>query len=212
MAKTIEIDRESMMKAPEMVPILLSSHYLQGCRMLFQFPKDPHVCFSFVKRYLEDGPDHFTKAVLKGWMEVHYSTLNRCIVYVRLYRLAYKLGLHALMHMAYEAMVDDDHAITGPDCVELAKLIFQGRSSAYDDGLIQEWCFGHIRDNFRLLNQDEEWLNLLPHLAGIIQTRWKNLVKFSTRGPREKMHLDLRVIKQWQNESETMKIEECRRR
>lgn len=182
MAKTIEIDRELMMKAPEMVPILLSDHYLQGCRMLFQFPKDPHVCFSFVKRYLEDrGPDGFTKAVLKGWMDVHYSsTLNRCIVYVRLYRLACKLGLHALMHMAFEAMVDDDHAITAPYCVELAKLIFQ-RSLAYDDdGLIQEWCFEHIRDNFILLNQDEDWLNLLPYLAGIIQTRWKNLVEFPT--------------------------------
>ncbi len=184
------------MKAPEMVSILLSNHYLQGCRMLFQFPKDPHVCFLFVKRYLENGPDRFTKAVLKGWMEAHYSTLNRFIVYVRLYRLACKLGLHALMHMAYEAMVDDDHAITGPYCVELAKLIFQRRSSAYDDGLIQEWCFEHIRDNFILLNQDEDWHNLLPYLAGIIQTRWKNLVEFPMWVPREKMHLDLRVIKQ----------------
>ena len=169
-----------MMKAPKMVPILLSNHYLQGCRMLFQFPRDPHVCFSFVKRYLEDGQDHFTKAVLKRWMESHYSTLNRCIVYVRLYRLACKLGLHALMQMAYEAMVDDDHAITAPYCIELAKLIFQKRS-AYDDGdsSIQEWCFEHIRDNFQQLNQDEEWLDLVPYLAGIIQPRWKNLVRSS---------------------------------
>lgn len=167
------------MKAPEMAPILLSNHYLQGCRMLFQFPKDPHVCFLLVKRYLEDGPDRFTKAVLKGWMEVHYSTLNRCIVYVRLYRLGCKLGLPTFMMMAYEAMVDDDHAISGPYCIELAKLIFQRRSLAYDDSLIQEWCFKHISENFLQLNQDEEWRDLLPHLAGIIQARWKNLVRSS---------------------------------
>lgn len=175
--KIIEIDRESMMQAPKMVPILLSNHYLQGCRMLFQFPKDPHVCFSFVKRYLEDGPDRFTKAFLKGWMGSHYSTLNRCIVYIRLYWLACKLGLYALMRMAFEAMVEEDRAITGPYCIELAKLVFQRRSSAYDDGLIQEWCFQHIRENFLQLNEDEEWRDLLPYLTGSIQTRWKHLVR-----------------------------------
>ncbi len=107
------------------------------------------------------------------------------------------LGLPTLMHRAYDAMVDEDHAITGPYCVELAKLNFQRRSSAsYDDSLIQEWCFGHIRDNFILLNQDEEWLNLLPYLAGIIQTRWKISLNSRCGVPREKMHLDLRVIKQ----------------
>ena len=153
--------------------------------MLFQFPRDPHVCFSFVKRYLEVGPERFTKALLKGWMEVHYSTvLNKCIVYVRLYRLARKLGLHGLKDMAYEAILDDDHANTGPYCIELAKFIFQ-RSSAYDDGPIQEWCFEHIRHNFILLNQDEEWLNLLPHLAVVFQTGWKNLVELPMGVPRE---------------------------
>lgn len=97
--------------------------------------------------------------------------------------------------MADEAMVDDDHANTGPYCIELAKFIFQ-RSSAYDDGLIQEWYFEHIRHNFILLNQDEEWLNLLPYLEDIIQIRWKNLVEFLMGAPREEMDSDLRVIRQ----------------
>lgn len=76
------------------------------------------------------------------------------------------------MRMAYEAMVDEDHAITAPYCIELGKLIFQ-KSSAYDDGdsSIQEWCFEHIRNNFQQLIQDEEWLDLLPYLAGIFQPR-----------------------------------------
>lgn len=178
LTKIIEIDRQSMMTAYEMVPILLSRHYLQGCRMLFQFPKDPYVCFLFVKRYLEDGPDRFTKAVLQDWMEFHYTALNRLIVYIRLYRLACKLGLCALMRMAYDSVVDYG-AIPGPYCIELAKWVFQTRKSRVDDCLIQEWCLEHIRINFLQLIQNEEWNSLLPNLSGILQMHWKSLVQSS---------------------------------
>lgn len=175
--KLIEINRRALMKAPEMVPILRSKHYLQGCQMLFQFPRDPHVCFSCVKRYLEDGPELFTKAILKAWIEFQYGALNRFIVYIRLCRLASKLGIHPLMRMAYEAMVENDHAMKGPYCIELAKLIFQRTTSSCDDGLIKAWCFKHIRANFQQLDQNQEWKSLLPYFAGTIRARWRKLVR-----------------------------------
>lgn len=173
----ILINRRALMKASEMVPVLLSKHYLQGCQMLFHFPRDPHVCFSFVKRFLEDGPDLFTKAILKDWVEFQYGALNRFIVYIRLCRLANKLGIHPLMRMAYEAMVEYDHAMRGPYCIELAKLIFRKTTSSCDDGLIEAWCFKHIRANFQLLVQNQEWKSLLPYLAGTFQMRWRKLVR-----------------------------------
>lgn len=159
-----------------MFPILLSNHYLQGCQMLFLFPRDPHVCFYLVKKYLEDGPHRFTKAVLKEWMELQYGALNRFIVYIRLCRLTSKLGVPPLMRMAYEIMVDYDHTITGPYCIELAKLIFLRRTSSRDAGLMEAWCFKHIRANFHQLDHSQEWKRLLPYLVGTFQRRWRKLV------------------------------------
>lgn len=60
---------------------------------------------------------------------------------------------------------------------ELAKLIFQRRTSSCNDGLMKAWYFKHIRANFQQLDQNQEWKSPPPYLAGTFQTRWKKLLR-----------------------------------
>lgn len=172
--EVIELKRSSLLRSPTLARLIRSTHYLEGCGMIFTFLNDPAICFKSVKIYLDEGPDCFTKSHLRAYLLPRYTDIDRFLIHGRLYLLAKKLALPGLMAIAYGCLEDAERLMTASHCVMMTRLIF-GAESGFDR-LLKDWCIKHVANHFASLHTTKEWNELVPRLQPELRAGWGKLV------------------------------------
>lgn len=172
--RVIEVNRSSLLRSPALAKLIQSTHYLEGCKMIFTFLNDPAVCFEIVKHYLNEGPDCYTRTRLRVYLLVRFKVVDRFLIHGRLYLLANKLALPGLMVIAYECLEEAERLMSPAHCVTMTSLVF-GVNSGFDK-LIKDWCMKHVGIHFAVLHITKEWNELVPYLDSDFRATWARLV------------------------------------
>lgn len=172
--RLFQMQRSAMMRSPTLLNFFRSPHYLPNCEMLLTFFADPAACFEIVKRYLEDGPDHYSKNDIRIYVTLHYKIVDRFIILTRLYKFAKALCLPLLTEMAYGVLLEMERLITADRIITITGLIF-GQTAGFDKTM-KEWCMKHVAIHFAKLLVNTQWEVVVKKSDPQLIENWAELV------------------------------------
>lgn len=177
--------RSSLQRSEVLNQFFQSKSYRFGCGMTLHFYNVPGICFGFVKDYLEMGTDRYTLAQMKDDISDYYSSEGKRIqIFARTYKCARQLELGGLKSMAWEAIKDEESALTVENIISLTSLIFANQAGFGHE--LKDWLLEHIKKHRSFLNGNPvvamdpvtiTWTDVVSTLSPGFKKQWKSLVK-----------------------------------
>jgi hypothetical protein len=184
-ARNFLMKRSSLQRSEALNQFFQSKSYRFGCGMRLHFYNVPGICFGLVKDYLEMGSDRYTKAHMIDEVSIYYSSEGKRIeTFARTYKCARQLQLSGLKTLAWEAIKDEESALTIENIISLTSLIFATQAGFGHE--LKEWLLEHIKQHRTFLNGNPvvamdpvtiTWTDVVSTSSPEFKKEWKSLVK-----------------------------------
>ena len=149
-----------------------SSDYLVGSGTQLEFHETSVACLRVIKEYLEDGPDLYTEDTLRSYatQETASRKVYDFLLLVYVHKLAVKLELNSLMHLAYAVLFHLESSVTPRDCTNLIGLVFN--TNHHFNNALQNWFLERVDCHFDSLSGSCEWANAMVKSSTEFKVLW----------------------------------------
>ena len=158
-----------------------SSDYLVGSGTQLEFHETSVSCLQVIKEYLEGGPDLYTEDTLRGYATQETATrkVYNFLLLVDVHKLAVKLGLNSLMHLAYALLYHLESSVTPRDCINLISLVFN--TNHHFNNALQNWFLEQVDRHFDSLSGSCEWANAMVKSSTEFKVLWADVTLIHLR-------------------------------
>lgn len=184
-AREFLMKRSALERSQILYQYFQSKAYRFGSGIRLHFYKVPAVSFGLVKSYLEMGPDRYTLSHMRDEISLYYSSAGKRIgILIQTHRFARELEIGGLKNMAWEAIKDEESALTVDNVIYLTSFIF-AKDGGYGREL-KNWLLGHVTKHVQFLNGNptvsidpcmKTWEEMVRTLSSGFRKEWKNLAK-----------------------------------
>ena len=167
--------RSALQRSPMLAEFFRSTDYLVGSGTQLEFHGTSVACLRVIKEYLEDGPDLYTEDTLRSYaiQETGTRKVYDFLLVVSVHKLAVKLGLNSLMHLAYAVLYHLECSVTPRDCINLIGLVFN--TNHHFNNALQNWFLEQVDRHFDSLSGSCEWANAMVKSSTEFKVLWADV-------------------------------------